>query len=132
MVLHEGQRVTSREELASFVHRWADGIVSNDVDRMASFTTKDWVLIDRPGAITRESFHEVVRSGRLQHHQMTHEVLDVSRHGEVAIVRTRGRNTGTFDGEHIEADEWTTNVLVRQDDGWRCVLTQFTPVDRSG
>jgi ketosteroid isomerase-like protein len=117
-------------ELASFMHRWADAIVTNDVDQIAAFTTDNWVLIDRPGAITRQAFHDVVATGQLRHDHMTHEVLGIDRYGPVAVVRTHGRNRGSFQGQPIEADEWTTNLLIEGPDGWRCVLTQLTPRDQ--
>jgi uncharacterized protein (TIGR02246 family) len=116
------------EEIASFVHRWAEAIVTNDVERLARFVTDDWVLIDKPGRITRDMFHGAVVSGMLRHDTMTHDVLEVRRLApDVAVVLTHGRNTGTFRGQPIEADEWTTDILVRTDDGWRCALTQLTP-----
>lgn len=115
-------------QLEMFIHHWADGIVSNHVTQLEEFATEDWVLIARPGAISREKFHDVVRSGALQHHDMTHEVLDIRMCGEVAIVRTHGRNTASFDGELLSADEWTTNLLTWQEGRWRCSLTQLTPL----
>jgi uncharacterized protein (TIGR02246 family) len=114
-------------EIASFVHRWAEAIVTNDVELISRFTTNDWVLIDKPGPITRDTFHAVVGSGMLQHDTMTHDVLSIRRFGpDVAVITTHGRNSGSFNGQPIEADEWTTDVLVRANDGWRCVLTQLT------
>lgn len=95
---------------------------------MEHFTTENWILIDQPGEITREAFHNVVRSGQLRHHSMTHEVLDIDRYGPIAVIRTRGRNRGEFQGKPIEADEWTTNLLTEGADGWSCFLTQLTPV----
>lgn len=116
------------EQLSSFIHRWAEAIVSNDVEQMDPYVTEDWVLVDRPGVITRETFHRVVATGELRHTHMVHEVLFVRSLGpDVAIIGTRGRNTAIFQGTEIVADEWTTNVVVRRDDGWRCCLTQLTP-----
>lgn len=116
------------EEIASFVHRWADAIISNDVQRLARFTTDDWILIDKPGQITRDMFHGVVASGMLRHDTMTHDVVDIRRLGpDIAVVITHCRNTGSFEGQPIEADEWTTDILIRSNDGWRCTLTQLTP-----
>lgn len=117
------------EDPAEFLHRWASAIVTNDVEQMALFTSEDWVLIDKPGVISREAFHTVVRDGTLRHDRMVHDVLDVCPLGHVAIVRTRGRSTAVFRGTVIEADEWTTNVLVADVLGWLCVLTQLTPVE---
>lgn len=116
------------EAVVTFLHRWAEAIVANDTEQMERFVTDDWVLVDGPGVITRETFHAVVASGELRHTSMVHEVLGITRLGpDHAVIRSRGRNTGTFLGEAIEADEWTTNVLTRRPDGWRCLLTQLTP-----
>lgn len=119
--------VRAEEELTQFMLEWSAAIVTNDVARIEAFTTHDWVLIDGPGAITRESFHLAVGGGLLQHHTMEHDVLAVTLREGFAVVRTHGRNTATFDGEGIEADEWTTNILLDDGDQWRCMLTQLTP-----
>lgn len=114
--------------LEDFVHRWAEAIVSNEVTRMERFVTDDWVIIDRPGVATRDQFHAVVASGDLHHHTMSHEVIEVRQLSpDVALLVTHGRNTGSYLGQPLSADEWTTDVLVRTTDGWRCTLTQLTP-----
>ncbi len=123
-----GHQTGDEEEIATFVHRWADAIAANDVEQIARFTTEDWVLIDKPGPITRDTFHAAVANGMLRHNTMTHDVLEIRRFGaDVAVITTHGRNSGSFQGQPISADEWTTDILVRTDDGWRCALTQLTP-----
>lgn len=119
------------DELAGFVDRWAAAIVANDPRHIGTFMTDDWILIDRPGVISRADFLQAVSSGRLSHRAMTHDTLAVDRRGPVAVIRTRGRNTACFDGQVIEADEWTTDLLIEGPDGWRCFLTQLTPADQS-
>ena len=115
-------------ELASFVHRWADAIVANDVERMSRFVTNDWVLIDVGGQVTAEAFHRVVSDGVLRHDTMAHEITGIRRLGaDVAIITTHCTNTGSFHGRPISADEWTTDIVVRTSHGWSCVLTQLTP-----
>lgn len=42
------------------------------------------------------------------------------------LVTTRGTNSGAFRGEPFTADEWATNVFVRDGERWRCALTQLT------
>ncbi len=118
----------STTDIERFFDQWSAAIVSNDVDRIAAFTTEDWILVDRPGVITRDGFHAVVSTGELQHTSMEHEILEVRHHGEVTVVLTRGRNTAIFRGETHQADEWTSNLLIEEPGGLRCVLTQLTPV----
>lgn len=115
------------EDPTGFMHRWTAALLSNDVDQLAGFTTEDWVLIDTVGQIPREQFHAMVESGELLHHAMAHDIIEVVRVGGLAIVCTHGRNTATFRGAPVEADEWTSNVLVPHDENWLCRLTQLTP-----
>lgn len=95
---------------------------------MAPFTTEDWILVGaRGGSLTRQAFHDLVAAGTLQHHTMTHRIIEVRRPTpDTAVLFTREQNTGSWQGEPIRADEWTTDVLVRTADGWRCTLTHLT------
>jgi uncharacterized protein (TIGR02246 family) len=115
-------------ELATFVHRWAAAIAANDVERMTPFVTDDWVLIDVGGQVSAEAFHGAVGNGLLRHDTMVHEITGIRRLGhDVAIITTHCTNTGSFQGQSISADEWTTDIVVRSSHGWRCVHTQLTP-----
>jgi uncharacterized protein (TIGR02246 family) len=123
-----GTEAEAEAEFSTFMHRWSEAIVANDIARMDEFATDDWVLIDKPGIISREGFHAAVASGALTHSAMTHDVLSVRRlRPDVAVVITHGRNIASFQGARIEADEWTSDVLILTDAGWRCALTQLTP-----
>lgn len=63
---------------------------------------------------------------------MTSEVHDVRIYGHVAIVTARVRNSGTFDGNPFQLDEWSTDVFVRRAETWRCAVTHLTSVAASG
>jgi uncharacterized protein (TIGR02246 family) len=114
--------------LRGFLYDWADAIAANDVERMATFVTDDWVLVDVGGQVTAGAFHEVVRNGTLRHDTMVHDITGI-RHlsDDIAVIMTHCQNTGVYQGEPISADEWTTDIVIRTNDGWRCVLTQLTP-----
>jgi ketosteroid isomerase-like protein len=62
---------------------------------------------------------------------MTSDVHDVRVYGDVAIVTARVRNSGTFDGNPFQLDEWSTDVFIRRADGWRCAVTHLTSVAAS-
>ncbi len=61
---------------------------------------------------------------------MTKEILRVKVYGDIAMVTGRGQNTGTWQGQPMEADEWITDVYQRVNDKWLCVLTHLTPVKK--
>jgi len=107
-----------------------EAMVSNDVARISACISDDWVLVTpEKGPIEREAILQVIGSGMLAHDSMTKEVLRAKLYGDVAVVTGRGRNTGTFRGGPISADEWITDVYRLSEGRWRCVLTHLTPAD---
>lgn len=48
-------------------------------------------------------------------------------YGDTALVTGRVTNTAHFRGERYDADEWTTDVFVKRDGRWLCVLSHITP-----
>ena len=104
-------------------------IISNKVDEIKKCITSDWVLVDsKGGIIPQENFFSVLQQGQLSHSSMTKEILRVKVYGDIALVTGRGQNTGTWQGNPMEADEWITDVYKKENDKWLCVLTHLTPV----
>lgn len=106
-------------------------VTSNNVDEIKKCITKDWVLVNSQGGIIpQEVFFNVVEDGSLTHTTMTKEILRVKVYGEIALVTGRGQNTGTWQGNPLEADEWITDVYKKENEKWLCVLTHLTPVKK--
>ncbi len=106
-----------------------DAVVSNSIEEIKKRITPDWVLIDSQGGIIpQEGFFKVLAQGLLSHSTMSKEILRVKVYGEIALVTGRGKNTGTWQGKPMEADEWITDVYKKENDKWFCVLTHLTPV----
>lgn len=104
-------------------------VVTNDIAEIKKCITSDWVLVDSQGGIIpQERFFEALKQGLLSHSTMTKRVLRVKVYDNIALVTGRGQNTGTWQGEPMEADEWITNVYKKDGDEWLCVLTHLTPV----
>lgn len=106
-------------------------VVTNDIAEIKKYITSDWVLVDSQGGIIpQERFFEVLKQGLLSHSTMTKRVLLVKIYDNIALVTGRGQNTGTWQGEPMEADEWITDVYKKESDQWLCVLTHLTPVKK--
>ncbi len=106
-------------------------VISNKVAEIKKCVTEDWVLVDSQGGIIpQEGFYKVLEQGLLTHTTMTKEVLRVKVYGDVALVTGRGQNTGTWQGDPMEADEWITDIYKRENEKWLCVLTHLTPVKK--
>jgi len=68
-----------------------------------------------------------VQSGALTHESFETDVRQVRVYGDTAVVVAHVTNTGTWNAAAFTSDEWTTDVYLKQEGGWKCVLTQLTP-----
>lgn len=108
-----------------------NAVLTNSVDEIKKCITSDWVLVDSQGGILpQERFFYVLEQGMLTHSTMTKEILRAKIYGDIALVTGRGQNTGTWQGQPLEADEWVTDVYKKENDKWLCVLTHLTPVKK--
>jgi ketosteroid isomerase-like protein len=124
----EGVNSKLLEQFGALMDAWSAAIVADDAEAIGRFAEPDWLLIGEAGVFPREQFLDSVATGRITHHTMSHEIHHVRTHGDVAVVLTRGRNTGAYEGQEFELDEWTTEVFVRRHDGWKCSITHLTSV----
>ena len=115
------------DEILAVADEWMSAIVANDAERIATFMTDDWVIVSDTGVSPRERFLADVASGALTHSAMRRiGEARVRRHGDTVLYTARVTNTAHFGGQTFEADEWTTDVFVRRDGRWLCVLSQIT------
>ncbi len=111
--------------------RFNEAVVSNDIEQIRNCITADWVLVDSAGGIIpQERFFSVLEQGLLSHSSMSKDILRVKVYGDIALVTGRGQNTGTWQGQAMEADEWITDVYKKENEKWLCVLTHLTPVKK--
>lgn len=120
-----------KEEFQQIEDNFNKAIISNDIEEIKKYISDDWMLIDtQSGTISREKFLHIVKTGILTHATMTKEVVKVKVYGNIGVVIGRGKNTGTWQGEPIQADEWVTDVYKKENNCWVCVLTHLVPVNR--
>ncbi len=94
------------EEFQAVEDQFNIAMVSNDPDLIAQCVTDDWALVTpESGPVSREAILSLIGSGVLTHTTMTKQVHRAKLYGDVALVTGRGQNSGTFQGEPIQADE---------------------------
>ncbi|MFJ4280216.1 nuclear transport factor 2 family protein [Streptomyces massasporeus] len=114
--------------LVRLARSWAEAIVSDDPVRIAEFMADEWVIVSASGIDPREKFLSLVASGSLTHSAMDLRTAPRVRiHGDTALVTGRVTNTAHYRGERHDSDEWTTDVFVRRQGRWLCVLSHITP-----
>ena len=114
------------DEFDNLENEWAQAIVSNDAEAIGSFMSEEWVIVGETGVSERNGFLELIEAGDLTHDAMKGNVVRVRRYNDVAVVISRGTNSGMFKGTPFSSDEWITDIFVKQDGRWRCVHTHLT------
>jgi ketosteroid isomerase-like protein len=115
------------EELLKIEEAFAEAIVRNDVDGIRRLVGDEWVIVDPNGEIVdRTRFFEVIKSGALTHDMMESEDFRVRVYGDSAVVTAVTRTKGKFMGQEFSTQERATDVFVKSDGRWRCVLTHLT------
>jgi ketosteroid isomerase-like protein len=123
----EADGETVHAQLAAIVEDWAAAIVSNDAARIAGFMADEWVIVAESGVTSKERFLSLVESGELTHSAMN--LVNQARiqvYGDAAVFTGRVTNTAHYQGRRFDADEWTTDVFVKQGGRWLCVLSHIT------
>jgi ketosteroid isomerase-like protein len=115
------------DSFGALAAEWNEAIVANDAEAIGRFAEPDWVFVGENGIFSGAQFLDSVAEGRVTHDFMTSDVHEVRIYGDVAVVTARVHNSGTFEGNPFQLDEWSTDVFVRRADGWRCAVTHLTP-----
>jgi len=115
------------EELLKLEKAFAEAILKNDVEGIGRLVTDDWIIIDSNGEIIdRSRFFEVIKSGALTHDIMESEDFRVRVYADSAVVTGVTRTKGKFMGQEFSTQERATDVFVKLDGRWQCVLTHLT------
>jgi len=115
------------EELLKIEEEFAEAIIKNDLEGIGRLVTDDWIIIDPNGEIVdRTRFIEVIKSGALTHDMMESEDFRIRVYRDSAVVTAVTRTKGKFMGQEFSTQERATDVFVKRDGRWRCVLTHLT------
>lgn len=117
----------AEEELLKLEEAFAEAIVKNDLEGVGRLVADDWIIIDPNGEIVeRTRFLEVIKSGALTHDTMQSEDFRVRVYGDIAVVTGVTRTKGKFMGQEFSTQERATDVFVKREGRWQCVLTHLT------
>lgn len=115
------------EELVTVAHAWDRAMVENDADVIGEFMADEWTIVGADGSLgDRASFLELVRSGLLTHDAMTSEDIQIRVYGDVAVLIARGVSGGMYQGRAFLEAERSSNVFVKRNGEWKCVLTHLS------
>ena len=101
--------------------------MKNDPEAIGRFVADDWIIIDADGGIVDKArFLGVIKSRVLTHELMEMDDIPVRVYGDSAVVTGLARSKGKFMQQEFASSERATDVFVKRDGRWQCVLTQLT------
>jgi ketosteroid isomerase-like protein len=117
----------SETEIVATVHAWDEAMISNDPAAIGKFMAEDWTIVGSDGSVNgKELLLSLIAGGELTHDVMSSEDLIVRLYGDSALVIAKGVSGGMFKGEPFREIERSSNIFVRRDGGWLCVLTHLS------
>jgi ketosteroid isomerase-like protein len=116
-----------QEEIMKLEDEFGQAMIKNDAEAIGRFLADDWIIIDPDGGtIDRSRFLDVIKSGALSHETMNSEDVRVRIYGDTAMVTALTTTKGKYMGQEFTTQERATDVFVKQNGRWQCVLTQLT------
>jgi ketosteroid isomerase-like protein len=111
----------------------ARAIRNNDAEAILRMLDDSWAVISGFGGVGegRSVFPDGIKSGGLR--RKTFEISEprVRLYGNTALVTTKVKTAGMFQGKLFDVTERQTDVLVWKDGGWKCVLTHETKIQNN-
>ena len=124
-----GQHINdaAQAEIVKLGKAFEQAMISNDATRIGSYLADDWIIIDPDGGIIdKVRFLSVIRSGTLVHEAMDSEDVRVRVFGTTAVVNALTSSKSKYMNREFETRERTTDVFVKREGRWQCVITHLT------
>jgi len=102
----------------------------NDSDGITRWLDNDWVVVTGHGDVGEgpDIFPSGIKSGYLTRKTFETSEPRVKLYKNVALVTTKVKLSGTFQGKPFDVKERQTDVWYWKDGGWKCVLTHETMI----
>lgn len=109
----------------------ARSMQNNDGPGIARSLSDDWAVISTRGEVVEgpSTFPDGIKSGFLTRKAFEISEPRVRLYGNVAVITTKVKTSGTLKGKPFEVTERQTDVLLWKDGAWKSVLTHETKVD---
>ena len=118
---------TGTQEILKLEDEFGHAMIKNDPEAIGRLLADDWIIIDPDGGIIdRARFLAVIRSGTLSHEVMDSRDVRVRIYGNSAAVTALTTTTGKFSGQEFKTEERATDLWVKKNGQWMCVLSQLT------
>ena len=119
------------KEILEVESKFGEAMIQNDVEAIGRILSDDWIIIDPEGGVVDKSrFLDVIRSGALKHEAMDSEDIRVRTYPNIATVTAVTHTRTKYLGKEFTTHERATDVFVKKDERWQCVLTHLTTLTK--
>jgi len=119
----------NREFIEGLEREWRDALCSKDMKRLAAMTHPDFVLIGTrstgPFVMHRDEWLDAIQRRDLE--TIEFEIREVTALGDVVIGTVHARWKLKYLGRVIEDCVLSTDIWVREGDGWVSIRRHSTP-----
>ena len=117
----------AQDEILELERKFGEAMIQNDVDSIGRILSDEWIIIDPDGGVIDKSrFLAVIKSGALRHEAMDSEDIRIRTYGNMATVTAATHTRTKYLGKEFSTHERATDVFVKANGRWQCVLTHLT------
>ncbi len=121
----------SEKEILEVERKFGEAMIQNDAEAIGRILSDDWIIIDPDGGVIDKSrFLDVIKSGALKHEAMDSEDIRVRTYPNTATVTAVTHTRTKYLGKEFTTHERSTDVFVKKDERWQCVLTHLTTLTK--
>jgi len=126
-MFRQSNRNEMEKEVLKVEEEFGQAMIKNDADKIGTFLADDWIIIDPDGGIIdKVRFLSAIRSGALTHEAMDSQDVRVRVFGTTTIVTALTSSKAKYMGQEFSTRERATDVFVKLDGKWQCVITHLT------
>jgi len=119
------------KEILEVESKFGEAMIQNDAEAIGRILSDDWIIIDPDGGVVDKSrFLDVIKSGALKHEAMDSEDIRVRTYPNTATVTAVTHTRTKYLGKEFTTHERATDVFVKKDERWQCVLTHLTTLTK--
>jgi ketosteroid isomerase-like protein len=128
----QGSGNESASEIIKVEEEFGQAMIKNDAEKIGSFLADDWIIIDPDGTIIGKArFLSIIQSGVLTHQTMDSQDIRVRVYGTTAVVTALISSTAKYEGREFSTRERATDVFLKRDGKWQCVITHLTTATKN-
>ena len=125
--------VTAEQTLIAREEAWSKANIARDVQKLSSIVGDDWTAGDDSGKLmTKASFLDGVKTGKLNVKSVTNHDLHVRIIGNIALVQGMDDEVSAMNGKDTSGTYSWTDVWVLRGGHWVAVASQNTKVKAKG